>query len=309
MPDTSPLPQFPIELSDADATLKVQALVAGAEDTGELTAADILEEEPAAATTAAASSPDVVVEIEIDDPFPSPRALPKPTPPRRPLPPPPVAPGRGSISFAPVAMDLALEPPRSRRRADSTVLVPRVRDAQTHRLYQLVGAAAVLALFGLGSLVTTFVIGFARPAPSAASAANAAATSETRTAARSEKELDLRPAERSPQTPEPPPAWAAAAAAPAPPAVHAADPPRPADPPSTPPATASLVSATRAPATGHSTGVGTIRVPPSVHGMLVDGHPRRVDGATTVTCGRHVIKTGITPSRTVDVPCGGTAWL
>jgi hypothetical protein len=55
---------------------------------------------------------------------------------------------------------------------------------------------------------------------------------------------------------------------------------------------------------------GVIRVGPSVRGMLVDGAPTRVTGgAVVVSCGPHRTKTGIAPSRSVDVPCGGSAWV
>ncbi len=54
---------------------------------------------------------------------------------------------------------------------------------------------------------------------------------------------------------------------------------------------------------------GVLRVPSTVRGMLVDGRPRKVNGSTILTCGKHAIKTGTAPARTVDVPCGGTVSL
>jgi hypothetical protein len=55
---------------------------------------------------------------------------------------------------------------------------------------------------------------------------------------------------------------------------------------------------------------GLVRVPPSVRGMLIDGAPTRVErGAIVVACGPHTAKTGFAPSRRIDVPCGGTAWM
>ncbi len=53
-------------------------------------------------------------------------------------------------------------------------------------------------------------------------------------------------------------------------------------------------------------GTGTLRVPTSA--VLIDGAPKKVvNGAVTVSCGKHVVKAPMRGSKTIDVPCGGTA--
>jgi hypothetical protein len=278
----STLPQFAIELSDADQTLKARALGAGVEGaagaagsadaTGELTEADILEEDH---EEAGLDDIDVIVEAE-----PPPRSLPPPPslPSRslpRPLPPPPIpVRARSSMSFAPVALDLA---PFSRPRADSTVLVPRVRSARERHLAALVAAAATFAIVGLGSLVATMTFS-SRPIVTRAWS--------PRVAALKEKEIFARTSALAISAPD----------------LHA-----PATVRATiqAPRVVTVASPNASAASGAKTGV--LRVPPSVHGMLVDGRPQRVDGTAVLPCGPHTVKTGIGPARSVDVPCGGTA--
>lgn len=81
---------------------------------------------------------------------------------------------------------------------------------------------------------------------------------------------------------------------------------RPAQPASQP-VTASAPRSKPAPK-GNATpqATGTLRVPTSA--VLVDGAPKKVvSGAVTVTCGRHVVKAPMRGTKTIDVPCGGTA--
>jgi hypothetical protein len=286
---SSSLPQFPIELTDADATLQVHALVPPAGDTEqELCEDDLVVDESA--------SDDILVEIAA-------APLGRPPPPRAvPIPrPPPTLPNRRSMtsSISPMALDLR-PPPPPRRRNDSTVLLPRVQEHRELRMLLLGASAAALALIGLGSLGLTVATsarahagGTATTSAPAAIVDAPAPLATARVAAPKAKELlssisVLAPSAPSapstaPSTPANAPAWASA------------------------PVTASAPVNAPAPATSARTGV--LRVPPSIHGILVDGKPRRVDGSTVVTCGRHAIKTGITPSRTVEIPCGGTAWL
>jgi hypothetical protein len=65
-----------------------------------------------------------------------------------------------------------------------------------------------------------------------------------------------------------------------------------------------------APAAASSSSTGTIRISPSISGVLVDGAPHKVNGgAVTVACGRHMVKAPGHPARLVIVPCGGHASL
>jgi hypothetical protein len=69
-------------------------------------------------------------------------------------------------------------------------------------------------------------------------------------------------------------------------------------------------SVTTATATMSRPLVGTLRLSPSVRGLLVDGAPHRVDhGVVSLPCGTHRIKTPSRPARTVMVACGGTTVL
>jgi len=53
-------------------------------------------------------------------------------------------------------------------------------------------------------------------------------------------------------------------------------------------------------------GTGILRVPTSA--VLVDGAPKKViNGAVTVSCGKHTVKAPMRGTKTIDVPCGGTA--
>jgi hypothetical protein len=271
------LPQFPIELTDADATLQVHSIVPPAGDTEqELCEDDLVVDEDA--------GDDALVAIA------APRAPVGRPPPPRSVPirlPPPTLPYRRSMtsSISPMALDPL--PPPSRRRADSTALLPRAEEHRELRMLLLGAAAAALAVLSLASLGTTVVYSVrasTRPAIVEATSPLAA----TRVAAPKTKELlstlsVLAPPPEPEPSPAPPPVAAAATVAPS----------------------ASVVT-TAAPATLRT---GVLRVPPSIHGILVDGKPRRVDGSTVLSCGRHAIKSGITPARNVDVPCGGTAWL
>jgi hypothetical protein len=282
------LPQFPIELTDADATLQVHAMVPKATDTEqELGDDDLVADE---------EGEDIVVEVA--PPF-SRAPVPIPRPP-------PTLPHRRSLpsSIGPVAIDVGpLTPPPPRRRADSTVLLPRVSDDREKRLLLLVAAAAALAVVGLGSLGMTVAYSTAR-ATAAASTTTTVATAAAspspraalspRVAAPKEKELLATISVLA--APEPSTGNASAAATSNGPAATSAT--------STPP---TLTSVAASAPTGPRTGI--LRVPPSIHGILVDGRPRRVDGSTVVSCGRHAIKTGIAPSRVVEIPCGGTAYL
>ena len=82
-----------------------------------------------------------------------------------------------------------------------------------------------------------------------------------------------------------------------PPARPAAQ-PRTASPPPPPAAAPKSASAPQ--------GTGTLRVPTSA--VLVDGAPKKVvNGAVTVSCGKHVVKAPMRGTKTIDVPCGGTA--
>jgi hypothetical protein len=58
--------------------------------------------------------------------------------------------------------------------------------------------------------------------------------------------------------------------------------------------------------TAAKTGTGTLRVPTSA--VLIDGAPKKViNGAVTVSCGKHTVKAPMRGTKTIDVPCGGTA--
>ena len=307
------LPQFPIELTDADATLQVHAMVPPALDTEqELCDDDLVVDEGA--------SDSIIVEVTAPEsrlPLPQRAAVPIPRPPPTPT-------HRRSMpsSIGPMALDLApptLTPP-SRRRADSTVLLPRVANNHEKRMLVLVAAAAALAVVGLGSLGMTVAYSSHVRTSAASRAPTAAIATSTdaagpRIAAPKEKELLATISVLA--TPDPTTTNANAnvnvttsanvttnanvnAATTSTSPSHATT-----TSTSTPPTLTSVAAG--APASGPRTGV--LRVPPSIHGLLVDGKPRRVDGSTVVTCGRHAIKTGIAPSRVVEIPCGGTAWL
>jgi hypothetical protein len=276
------LPQFPLELSDADATLQVHAAVPRAVDTEqELSETDLEDAE--------LEIDDIVVEV--GEPLVTQptvivaRPLPRPS-----LPPPSFR--RSASSIGPMAMDLGALPPPSRRRADSTVLLPRIQHGRDKRLYALVAAAATLAVVGLGSL-TAAVVTSSRGAATAMqppAPARVTTATQTRVVAPKEKELLANVAVLADST-----STSTSTSTPTPTST------------STSTLTSTSMLSAAKPVGGAKT--GTLRVPPSIHGMLVDGRPRRVDGSTVVSCGRHTVKTGIAPSRVVDVPCGGTAWL
>ncbi len=291
------LPQFPIELSDADATLEVHSIVPKATDTDtELGDEDVLAEDELSPEDLCDEEPAVIVAAET-----APRARP-------PLPRPSVPPfSRRSIpshnSIGPIALDVP--PPSYVRRADRTVLVPRVQGGPDTKRLLAFAAAAMMGVLGAASFC-----GVASYAASRASvaAAGGSAITRARGAAPKSKELAVTADELAVSV-DPIPAPVAAIATPAPARASAPVSAPPAVTSAPPVRTSAPVAAAAAPR-GPVGKTGTLRLPPSIHGMLVDGKPRRVEGGTTVlSCGKHAVKTGITPSRTVDVPCGGTAWL
>ena len=298
------LPQFPLELSDADATLQVHAAIPHAVDTEqELSETDLEDAELEVG--------DIVVEV--GEPIVTQptvivaRPLPRPS-----LPPPSFR--RSASSIGPMAMDLGALPPPSRRRADSTVLLPRIQDNRDKRLYALVAAAATLAVVGLGSLMAA-VVTSSRGAASAVQAPAQARvmTTQLRVAAPKEKELFTSVAVLAPSAT--PTSTSTSTSTPTsnptsnPTSTPTSNPTSTSTPALASTSTPSVAATLSTAKVASSSKTGTLRVPPSIHGMLVDGRPRRVDGSTVVSCGRHTVKTGIAPSRVVEVPCGGTAWL